>query len=84
MKKLLLAVSFTMFCGFAFANSTVTSPKGHFTKKEVKKKKLGQTQWTYKCSDGVVVQFTYGCTQAQATAMGKAWCNNRSASASAN
>ncbi len=34
-------------------------------------------EWTYRCSDGTVVQFECGCSQSQATAMGRAWCNNR-------
>ncbi len=37
----------------------------------------GRQEWTYRCSDGTVVQFECGGTQKQATAMGRAWCNNR-------
>lgn len=37
----------------------------------------GRQEWTYRCSDRTVVQFECGGTQKQATAIGRAWCNNR-------
>ncbi|MFZ4105980.1 hypothetical protein [Flavobacterium sp.] len=77
MKNVCFSLAFMLIGSFAFANTKEV-------KKETSKLTTSQTtnvvkqqQWTYRCSDGVVVQFECGCNQDQATAMGRAWCNNR-------
>ena len=73
---------------FVFANTNVEKPVvktvkiTKTVKKNLKKSALPpQTTWRYTCSDGIVTEFTCGCTQAQATAMGRGWCNARSITA---
>ena len=77
MKNLFLSVAFTLIGSFAFANAKEVKKEN--TKKLTSQvaKVVKQQAWTYRCSDGIVVQFECGCTTAQATAMGRAWCNNR-------
>lgn len=78
MKNLILSVAFMLIGSYSFASTKEV-------KKETPKKLLTQNtiiayekqQWIYRCSDGEVVSFECGCSQAQATAMGRSWCNNR-------
>jgi hypothetical protein len=78
MKNLFLSLAFMLIGSFAFANTKEvkkeTSKQSTTKSEKVVKKKQ---EWTYRCSDGEVVQFECGCTTGQATAMGRAWCNNR-------
>lgn len=78
MKNLFLSLAFMLVGTSAFATTKVVNKE---TTSKFKKHSFAapKQKWTYRCSDGETVTFTCGCTQAQATAMGQAWCDARSA-----
>ena len=84
MKKLLFtAFAVVAFNGVAMAKSGIEVKRILEVKVEQVSKPIKilgdaeKNELTYRCSDGTVVQFTCGCSVAQATAMGRAWCNAR-------
>ncbi len=75
----MFSLAFMLIGSFAVANNTkeVKNETSKQTKTKTTKVVKAKQQWIYRCSDGEVVSFECGCTTAQATAMGRAWCNNR-------
>lgn len=78
MKNLFLSLAFVLIGSSAFANTAVKSNSNIKKNSNSTKKVLPpQATWQYRCSDGEVTRFTCGCTTAQATSMGRAWCDAR-------
>ena len=77
MKNVCFSLAFMVIGSFAFANTKEVKKETSKQSTTQTTKTVKQQAWTYRCSDGIVVQFECGCTQGQASAMGRAWCNNR-------